>query len=534
MSAVFLKVLELSLMGSILICVILLLRLLLRHWNAPAWIICGLWALAALRLICPFTLESSLSLMPKRIADGQVLEQWTDDYVGDILINWPETEEFDAAVKSGITVQDGGYVVTAPDGISPANTVETAWIPVLSLIWLCGIAGLLLYSFISWVRLKKQVAAALEVDGIMVCDHLQSPFILGVFRPRIYLPSDLDGDAKEAVLAHERAHLARHDHWWKPLAFGVLALHWFNPLVWVAYVLLCRDMELACDQKVIRDYTTTQRKAYSTALLELSLPRRQVAACPLAFGEVGVKERVGKVLHYKKPVFWVVLMALLLAILAGVCLLTAPREDAILQVNGYHYIQSGRPQAEMTDGSRQIGRLKQITTDQPAEDWTACHLKQSYEGVPIYQADPRQLTVYLATSDGFLPFEIQDLPQIDGDVSVPYEWHWINSRLTLPEYPGIVLEQNLHHISTVNKNGHTILIGGDMLRGVWLLDLNGDGKREICAELEWEDEYQNYGTCIQVCDLSSQDGFYQLSAPTVYDYHLVIRYGKLAVNQTGY
>jgi len=194
-------------------------------------------------------------------------------------------------------------------------------------VWVIGMGIMVLYALVSWAVVRLRVReAAREEKNIWVCDRIGSPFILGIFLPRIYLPSDMAEEDKPYVLAHERAHLNRRDHWWKPLGFALLAVHWFNPLVWLAYILLCRDIELACDERVIRQMGEGSKKPYSEALINCSVPRRMIAACPVAFGETGVKGRIKSVLNYKKPAFWIILVAVLVCIAVAVCFLTDPRQ----------------------------------------------------------------------------------------------------------------------------------------------------------------------------------------------------------------
>lgn len=197
----------------------------------------------------------------------------------------------------------------------------------LAYVWLAGMAVLLGWAAFSWLRLRRQVAASVSVaKGVYICDDIASPFILGVLHPRIYLPSGLTGATLESVLRHERAHLKRRDHWWKPLAHVLIAVYWFNPLLWAAYVLLCRDIELACDERVVRDMTREDRAAYSQALLQCSLNRRRrLVLCPLAFGEVGVRTRVKSVLRYRRPAVWLSAAAVLLCVALAVTFLTEPK-----------------------------------------------------------------------------------------------------------------------------------------------------------------------------------------------------------------
>ena len=330
MEALFLKLVSMSIAASWLVLAVVVLRLAMK--KAPKWMTCALWVMVALRLILPFSLESNFSLIPKDISSGQVVENITDTYWGDTKILQENTAGYQAAVDAGrepVSIGNGHYyVVTAPDGISEPPTVENAVIPVLSNIWLIGAAALLIYAAVSYLLIRRKVAASLHLrDHIYLCDYIESPFILGILRPRIYLPSSLDQSQWPHVLAHEQAHLHRKDHWWKPLGFALLCVYWFNPVLWLAYILLCRDIELACDERVIRDMDTRQKQDYTTALLECSMPRYLVAACPLAFGEVGVKERVKSVLNYKKPAFWIILIALVLCGAAAVCFMTDPMMD---------------------------------------------------------------------------------------------------------------------------------------------------------------------------------------------------------------
>nr|MCR4936931.1 M56 family metallopeptidase [Lachnospiraceae bacterium] len=191
-----------------------------------------------------------------------------------------------------------------------------------------GILAMTLYAFISFVKIKRSVReAAIFEKGIMECDDVKSPFILGILRPVIYVPSGMDSETLELVLAHEKAHMKRRDHIWKPLGYALLSVYWFNPLSWIAYILLCRDIESACDEKVIRDKSSDYMAAYSQALLDCSIQRRRIAACPVAFGETGVKMRIKNVLSYKKPAFWIILASLAVCVVLAVCFLTDPQKD---------------------------------------------------------------------------------------------------------------------------------------------------------------------------------------------------------------
>ena len=313
MGGIFLKILNMSIAASWLILAVMLLRFVLK--KAPKWITVLLWGIVALRLAVPFSFESALSLIPS----AETFNAHNIQY---------ETP----AISSGIPAVNNAVnpvlgETFAPNSVGSINPLYI-WTLVVSAIWLVGIAAMLLYAVISYVRVRQSVAERAPYEGnIFLCDHVKSPFILGLVRPKIYLPSSMDEAAMGPVIAHEKAHLARHDHWWKPLGFLILAVHWFNPLCWAAYVLLCQDIELACDEKVIRQMDLDGKKQYSTALLECSTQRRLVTICPLAFGEVGVKERVKNVLNYKKPAFWVIVAAVIACAVVTVCFATNPEQD---------------------------------------------------------------------------------------------------------------------------------------------------------------------------------------------------------------
>ena len=314
MAAVFLKLLNLSISASWLVLAVLVLRLISKR--SPKWVNVLLWGIVALRLVLPFSIESALSLIPSAETVS------------------PAAVQFDPAptITSGVSVID--------NAVNPSLSEHFAAVPTASVnplyagayiagwAWLIGLGAMLLYALASYLRLRRRVSVSLPIqDHIYLCDAISSPFILGVVKPRIYLPSGLDEVQRQNVLSHERAHLARRDHWWKPLGFALLAVYWFNPVLWLAYTLLCRDIELACDERVIRTMDESAVKTYSTVLLACSMPRKAVITCPLAFGEVGVKERVKNALHYKKPAFWVVAASVAVCVVVAVCFLTDPPTD---------------------------------------------------------------------------------------------------------------------------------------------------------------------------------------------------------------
>ena len=314
MAAVFLKLLNLSISASWLVLAVLVLRLVSKR--SPKWMNVLLWGMVALRLMLPFSIESALSLIPS----AETLS--------------PEVVRFDPAptITSGVEFIDNAVNPSLSESFAAAPLASVnplyVWTYLAGWVWLIGLGAMLLYALVSYLRLRRRVSVSLCVrENIYLCDAISSPFILGVVKPRIYLPSGLDEVQRQNVLSHERAHLARRDHWWKPLGFALLAVYWFNPVLWLAYALLCRDIELACDERVIRTMDESAVKTYSTVLLACSMPRKAVITCPLAFGEVGVKERVRNALHYKKPAFWVVAASVAVCVVVAVCFLTNPPTD---------------------------------------------------------------------------------------------------------------------------------------------------------------------------------------------------------------
>lgn len=310
MEKIFLTIINLSIQGSILILVAVLIRILLR--KAPKWFHCLLWGLAAVRLICPFHIESAMSLAP----NAEILRMDEQD--------------------SRLTVQSG---ISFIDRTVNSDEQEASFLPVttteqkagnrpvypVTLIWLGGITILFAYAVGSYLRIHRRVIMSIRIkQNIYMCDRITTPFILGIFRPHIYVPSCMGEEQMESVISHERAHLKRGDHFWKPLAFGVLIIHWFNPLCWLAYRLFCRDIEMACDEKVIRYMNLEQKKQYSKDLLSFSEQGSFISACPLAFGEVGVKQRIKLILNYRKPAFWVMIVAVVLMAAALVLFFTSP------------------------------------------------------------------------------------------------------------------------------------------------------------------------------------------------------------------
>ena len=425
----FVGSLNLAVAASWLIAALLLLRPLLKRL-APKWVLCALWALVAVRLVCPVALQSDLSVY--RLAgdavqsSGQVTYFRDTGFCGDVSYR-------PATLLPGVTVENP----SAPDSTVPDTTTTADAIPrpqtparsvdmnLPSILWAVGIYVMLVLALAGYLSLREDVAASIPLEGnVYLCDTIKSPFILGMFRPRIYLTSGMDEASRVCVLRHEKAHLRRGDHLWKPLGFLLLAVYWYNPLVWAAYILFCRDMELACDERVIRDMAAEERATYSQALLDCSRGRHWVAACPLAFGEVGVKTRVKAVLWYKKPAFWAVLAAVVVCAVVAVCFLTNPKaaenEEPDLSLANYHNVATIAYQTdtvtltgyagdvETTSGSA-LGKLlsnadwtfqrEGRADDGSDEDYTILAQVNDDTALRFYAAAPGESTVKITAGD---------------------------------------------------------------------------------------------------------------------------------------
>ena len=313
MTELFLDIVNMSISAGWLVLAVLALRLILK--KAPKWVNVLLWGIVAVRLICPFSIESALSLIPSKETIGPgIMMDWTPEISTGI-------ESLDQVVNPVISTS------FAPNPGTSANPLQIL-IPVAANLWLLGVLILLAYTAISYLtlRLKLRTAVILRAN-IFQCETVSSPFVLGILKPKIYLPYTMDGNNLDHVVAHEMAHIKRKDHWWKPLGFLLLTVYWFNPLMWVAYILLCRDIELACDEKVIAELGNEQRADYTQVLVACAVNRRMIAACPLAFGEIGVKDRVKSILNYRKPTLWIIVTAVVVCIVVAVCFLTNPLDS---------------------------------------------------------------------------------------------------------------------------------------------------------------------------------------------------------------
>ena len=424
MAAVFLKLLNLSISASWLVLAVLVLRL--GSKCSPKWMNVLLWGIVALRLVLPFSIESALSLIPSAETVS------------------PAVVQFDPAptITSGVSVIDNAVNPSLSEHFAavPGMSVNPlyVWTEIAGWVWLIGLGAMLLYALVSYLRLRRRVSVSLPIrENIYLCDAISSPFILGIVKPRIYLPSGLDEVQRQNVLAHEQAHLARYDHWWKPLGFALLAVYWFNPLLWLAYALLCRDIELACDERVIRTMDASAVKTYSTVLLACSMPHKAVISCPLAFGEVGVKERVRNALHYKKPAFWIVAVSAIVCIAVAVCFLTNPEHETMKWAKNLRVDDVVR--VELT--------IMPQVTDKQYKDFNADEIAQAValinksSGRYISEPEPLNgstMTLYITTADGVQHTVTNNgniYLRIDGDTyrSTHITWPYTEGDSPLPD-----------------------------------------------------------------------------------------------------
>lgn len=424
MAAVFLKLLNLSISASWLVLAVLVLRLVSKR--SPKWMNVLLWGMVALRLMLPFSIESALSLIPS----AETLS--------------PEVVRFDPAptIMSGVEFIDNAVNPSLSESFAAAPLASVnplyVWTYLAGWVWLIGLGAMLLYALVSYLRLRRRVSVSLCVrENIYLCDAISSPFILGVVKPRIYLPSGLDEVQRQNVLSHERAHLARRDHWWKPLGFALLAVYWFNPVLWLAYALLCRDIELACDERVIRTMDESAVKTYSAVLLACSMPRKAVITCPLAFGEVGVKERVRNALRYKKPAFWVVAASVAVCVVVAVCFLTNPERATMKWAKSLRVEDVAR--IELFVMPQAIDKqYRDLDAEEIAE---AVALINKSSGRYVRSAellDGGSTTLYVTTTDGVRHTVVNNgnvYLHIDGDAYRNFHiaWPYIEGNAPLPE-----------------------------------------------------------------------------------------------------
>ena len=501
MNEFFLKIINMSISASWLIFAVLILRLVLK--KAPKWVNVLLWGIVAIRLICPFSFESALSLIPSAETFPKK------------IISGPS---FD--VQSGITPVDNrindylgdryfeGVTVPANNG----NTIMT----ILTIVWTIGILLLVAYTVISYWRLHREIDTAVRYkDNIFQSENVSSPFVLGLIKPRIYLPFKLDGQDMEHVVAHEQVHIRRKDHWWKPLGFLLMTIHWFNPLMWLAYVLLCRDIELACDEKVIKGLSNEQRADYTQALVACSVNRRMIAACPLTFGEVGVKERVKSVMNYKKPAFWVIIIAVIVCVGVAVCFLTNPKQDRYT----LRIVVPAGSQEEFVYTDEEVSTVRNsikiwsgdglgdtevllFPVNKTAETgYTATYLTHGMPvefdaekdtwfkiGVNMQNSTNEDIIVYVEVEN----VEVRIVDEINSVIEwfdyleTPDEMKWDGSlEISLTEFPDVTFRWTYGEMLAVKGSKSTSLYTGMPIWNAYFCDLTGDGLPELCSSISW-------------------------------------------------
>lgn len=500
MAAVFLKLLNLSISASWLVLAVLVLRL--GSKRSPKWMNVLLWGIVALRLVLPFSIESALSLIPSAETVSPAAVQFAPA----------------PTITSGVSVIDNAVNPSLSEHFAavPGMSVNPlyVWTEIAGWVWLIGLGAMLLYMLVSYLRLRRRVSVSLPIqENIYLCDAISSPFILGIVKPRIYLPSGLDEVQRQNVLAHEQAHLARYDHWWKPLGFALLAVYWFNPLLWLAYALLCRDIELACDERVIRTMDASAVKTYSTVLLACSMPHKAVISCPLAFGEVGVKERVRNALHYKKPAFWIVAASAAVCIAVAVCFLTNPEHETMKWAKNLRVDDVVRVELtimpQVTDK-----QYKDFNTDEIAE---AVALINKSGGRYISEPEPLNgstMTLYITTADGVQHTVTNNgniYLRIDGDTyrSTHITWPYTEGDSPLPD-SFQVGDTQAADADRFYEEDWSICIVGQWLRSAgtrqWLSD-RSDACLSIAKETSLADELaglRNAGRTVE-----ELDGYYR-------------------------
>ena len=501
MNELFLKIINMSISASWLVLAVLILRFVLK--KAPKWINVLLWGIVAIRLICPFSFESTLSLIPS--AETIPLNIGMD--------TTPTINSGISAINNAVNPIIGQS--NTPMAGASVNLLQIT-IGIYEYIWIFGMIALALYTAISYWRLRRKVDTAVRYkDNIFQSENVSFPFVLGIIKPRIYLPFKMNGQYLEYVVAHEQAHICRKDHWWKPLGFLLLMIHWFNPLMWLAYVLLCRDIELACDEKVIKELGNEQRGDYTQALVACSVNRRMIVACPLAFGEVSVKERVKSVMNYKKPAFWVIIISVIVCVGVAVCFLTNPKQDSYTLrivvpagsqekfVYTDEEVSTIRNSIKIWAGDG-LGDTEVILS--PVNKTTETRYTATYltHGMPV-EFDAEKDTWFKigvnmqnSTNEDIIVYvEVENVEvRIVDEINSVIKWFDYTenpsamddeSTINLPIYPDVTFSYNQAQIiaskpfDTSELTDHTILITGMPIWNAYFADLTGDDYPEICA-----------------------------------------------------
>ena len=501
MNELFLKIINMSISASWLVLAVLILRFVLK--KAPKWINVLLWGIVAIRLICPFSFESTLSLIPS--AETIPLNIGMDTT---------------PTINSGISAINNAVNPIISQSNTPmagasVNLLQIT-IGIYEYIWIFGMIALALYTAISYWRLCRKVDTAVRYkDNIFQSENVSFPFVLGIIKPRIYLPFKMNGQYLEHVVAHEQAHICRKDHWWKPLGFLLLTIHWFNPLMWLAYVLLCRDIELACDEKVIKELGNEQRADYMQALVACSVNRRMIAACPLAFGEVGVKERVKSVMNYKKPAFWVIIIAVIICVGVAACFLTNPKQDRYT----LRIVVPAGSQEEFVYTEEEVSTVRNsikiwsgdglgdtevllFPVNKTAETgYTATYLTHGMSvefdaendtwfkiGVNMQNSTNEDIIVYVEVEN----VEVRIVDEINSVIEwfdyleTPDEMKWDGSlEISLTEFPDVTFRWTYGEMLAVKGSKSTSLYTGMPIWNAYFCDLTGDGLPELCSSISW-------------------------------------------------
>ena len=501
MNELFLKIINMSISASWLVLAVLILRFVLK--KAPKWINVLLWGIVAIRLICPFSFESPLSLIPS--AETIPLNIGMD--------STPTINSGISAINNAVNpIISQSNTPMAGASINPLQIT----IGIYEYIWIFGMIALALYTAISYWRLHRKVDTAVRYkDNIFQSENVSSPFVFGIIKPRIYLPFKMNGQDLEHVVAHEHAHIRRKDHWWKPFGFLLLTIHWFNPLMWMAYVLLCRDIELACDEKVIKELGNEQRGDYTQALVACSVNRRMIAACPLTFGEVGVKERVKSVMNYKKPAFWVIIIAVIICVGVAACFLTNPKQDrytlriVVPAGSQEEFVYTDEEVSAIRnsikiwsgDGLGDTEVLLSPVNKTTETGYTATYLTH---GMPVeFDAEKNTwfkigVNMQNPTNEDIIVYvEVENVEvRIVDEINSVIKWFDYTenpsamddeSTINLPIYPDVTFSYNQAQIiasknfDTSELTDHTILITGMPIWNAYFTDLTGDDYPEICA-----------------------------------------------------
>ena len=501
MNELFLKIINMSISASWLVLAVLILRFVLK--KAPKWINVLLWGIVAIRLIFPFSFESTLSLIPS--AETIPLNIGMDTT---------------PTINSGISAINNAVNPIISQSNTPmagasVNLLQIT-IGIYEYIWIFGMIALALYTAISYWRLRRKVDTAVRYkDNIFQSENVSFPFVLGIIKPRIYLPFKMNGQYLEYVVAHEQAHICRKDHWWKPLGFLLLMIHWFNPLMWLAYVLLCRDIELACDEKVIKELGNEQRGDYTQALVACSVNRRMIAACPLAFGEVSVKERVKSVMNYKKPAFWVIIIAVIICVGVAVCFLTNPKQDRYT----LRIVVPAGSQEEFVYTEEEVSTVRNsikiwsgdglgdtevllFPVNKTAETgYTATYLTHGMSvefdaendtwfkiGVNMQNPTNEDIIVYVEVEN----VEVRIVDEINSVIEwfdyleTPDEMKWDGSlEISLTEFPDVTFRWTYGEMLAVKGSKSTSLYTGMPIWNAYFCDLTGDGLPELCSSISW-------------------------------------------------